>query len=524
MPAMRAHLRVLAVVSMAIALVSTSAAAIGPDRRGIDGTGSLAVTASGARLGAALGTVDLPRRAALLLDLLDGQASYLIVLDRQADLRGASRYADKAAKAQFVLDALRAAASETQPDLIALLEARGATVRPFVIVNALAVRGDLGSLLAAADFPHTAAIVPDSPAPSALPKPDGAARAARPAAPEWGVDAVRASAVWSLGYTGAGIVVGGQDTGVRWDHDALRSHYRGWDGSIADHDFNWHDAIHGPVPGSPPGNACGFDAPAPCDDYGHGTHTVGTAVGDDGAGNQIGVAPGAQWIACRNMDDGWGAPSTYLECFEWFLAPYPIGGTIADGDVSRAPHILNNSWSCPDYEGCLTGQEIISGVLAMRAAGILTVVSATNYGSSCSTIAQPPAIYAESFTVGAHDASGNPASFSSRGPVTVDGSNRLKPDLAAPGVGVRSALNGSTAAYGSLSGTSMAAPHVAGVAALLWDAAPYLIGDVDLTEWVLRLNAAPTYGIRNGNACRPPGRQRRRKHGCRKTQAGSQHE
>ena len=76
------------------------------------------------------------------------------------------------------------------------------------------------------------------------------------------------------------------------------------------------------------GGPCGNDSPAPCDAYGHGTHTMGTMVGDDGAGNQVGMAPGAQWIGCRNMDNaGNGTPARYIECFEFFLAPYPVGGS-----------------------------------------------------------------------------------------------------------------------------------------------------------------------------------------------------
>ncbi len=449
----------------------------------------------------ALARIDPADRAALLADwLVDGEVSFLIVLDRQADLRPAASLPGKEAKARFAFDALRAVAAQTQPDLIATLRARGAKAQPFVIVNAIGARGSLHSLIAAAEFSHTARIVADTPARADLPSAFGD----QPSAVEWGVSAINAPAVWSMGYTGTGIVVGGQDTGARWDHTALIDHYRGWNGSSAVHDFNWHDSIRANVPGSPPGNPCGFDARVPCDDTGHGTHTLGTAVGDDGAGNQIGVAPGAAWIACRNMDQGWGAPSTYLECFEWFLAPYPITGTIADGDPAKAPHIVTNSWSCPGYEGCVAGQEIISGVLAMRAAGILTVVAATNDGPDCSTINDPPAIYAQAFSVGAYDATGSIAWFSSRGPVIRDGSGRLKPDIAAPGVGVRSATHISTTSYASFSGTSMATPHVAGAAALLWNAAPYLIGQVDLTEWVLRLNATHALQSQNCGGDTPP--------------------
>ena len=448
-------------------------------------------TADAVRLPAWIAKIDPSDRAALIADaLLDGQASFLVILDRQADLRSVSALKGKAAKGRSVFDALREVAVETQPDLIASLQARGAIVRSFIIVNAISVHGNFDTLLTAAVSPRTARIVADKPVRADLPVPDirrPTADRRQPSAAEWGVSYIHAPAVWSLGYTGTGIVVGGQDTGVRWDHTYIVNQYRGWNGTNADHNFNWHDAIH-----STGGNPCGVNTSAPCDDLGHGTHTLGTLIGDDGAGNQVGVAPGAEWIACRNMDRGNGTPSTYLECFEWFLAPYPITGTIADGDPAKAPHIINNSWGCPDYEGCLTGQEIISGVQAMRAAGILTVVSAGNKGwSGCSTVVDAPAIYAESFSVGAHDSGGAIAGFSSRGPVTRDGSGRLKPDIAAPGVSVRSATNDSTTSYAWYDGTSMAGPHVAGAAALLWQAAPYLIGEVDLTEWVLRLNATP---------------------------------
>src|ERR1041385_8235242 len=118
---------------------------------------------------------------------------------------------------------------------------------------------------------------------------------------EPGVNYVNAPAVWALGYTGQGVVIAGADTGQRWTHNALKPHYRGWDGTTVDHDYNWHDSIHDST-----GNPCGNDSPFPCDDYFHGTHTTGTAIGDDGGSNQIGMAPGAKWIGCRNMDVGVG--------------------------------------------------------------------------------------------------------------------------------------------------------------------------------------------------------------------------
>ncbi len=152
-----------------------------------------------------------------------------------------------------------------------------------------------------------------------------------------------------MGYSGQGVVVGGQDTGYDWDHPALVGAYRGWDGSTVSHDYHWHDAIHGNDPHTSPGNPCGYDLPEPCDDRGHGTHTMGTVLGDDGGRNQIGVAPGAQWIGCRNMDRGYGQPATYLECFEFFLAPYPVGGRLHRAIPDLAPDVTNNSWTLPGF-------------------------------------------------------------------------------------------------------------------------------------------------------------------------------
>ena len=213
----------------------------------------------------------------------------------------------------------------------------------------------------------------------------------------------------------------------------------------------------------------------------------------------LGMAPGAQWIGCRNMNNGVGTPASYTACFEFMLAPYPQGGDkFNQGRPELAPHIINNSWGCPPSEGCDV-HALKQIVETVRAAGILVVASAGNNGSSCSTVRDPIGIYDASFTVGAHDSNGNIASFSSRGPVLSDGSGRGKPDISAPGVGTRSVgLTTATNPFNfndSKQGTSMAAPHVAGAAALLWSAAPELICDIDLTEHLLRKSATPVSTI-----------------------------
>jgi len=422
---------------------------------------------------------------------IGGETEFLVILTEQADLGAAANLPDREARLRYVYDALRETALRSQSPLRAELDGAGVDYHSFYIANLLMVKGDRALVTRLAARPDVARIAANPRVRQTLPQPQpGVARLLAPQGVEWGVHKINADDVWTLGYTGTNIVVAGQDTGYDWDHPALINQYRGWNGVTATHDYNWHDAIHTNDPHTPAGNPCGFDSPIPCDDHGHGTHTMGTIVGDDGADNQIGVAPGARWISCRNMEEGWGTPATYIECFEFFLAPYPIGGDpITDGLPSLAPHVINNSWTCPTSEGCDwdTLQTVVENV---RAAGIVVVASAGNDGyGGCETVRDPPAIYAAAFSVGATDSGDNIASFSSRGPVTRDSSNRPKPDVSAPGVSVRSSVPGG--GYGWKSGTSMAGPHVAGTVALLWSAAPHLVGDVDTTEWIIEHTARP---------------------------------
>jgi subtilisin family serine protease len=420
----------------------------------------------------------------------------LLVLREQAELAPAELVSVRTARVAFVHRTVHAVAAATQRSLDAALDALGIRHRGYAIVNAIAVADvtlDQLETLAARD--DVARVESDLPVRVTLPAPltpPGDAQAVRAGGIEWGVAKIEAPALWSLGHKGGGIVYATADTGVQWDHPALKARYRGWQATRgkARHAYSWWDAVHADVSGNGR-NSCGFSSPVPCDDSGHGTHVTGTGVGDDGQGNQIGVAPRAKWIACRNMEQGVGRPSQYIECFDFFLAPWDANGK--NPDPARAPHVISNSWSCtlgapPSGESCVP-KSLRSAVHAARAAGIFVVVSAGNDGPGCSTIVDPPAIYDASFTVGATDGSDALASFSSRGPVTSDGSGRAKPDLSAPGVHVRSAYPRDT--YTSMSGTSMAAPHVAGAVALLWSARPDLRGAVAATEQALRASANP---------------------------------
>ena len=426
----------------------------------------------------------------VLAKTADGQdAEFLVMLGDQADLSAAYGLETKEQKGRYVFNALRAKAENSQSSLLAWLDDRKVEHQSFYIVNAVLVKGSRELAMEIAARQDVASIAGNPEIRGVRPvdvSEEDILKAARSAAEapqdvEQGVSYIHAPEVWAAGFTGQGIVIAGQDTGVEWSHPALKSHYRGWDGTNANHDYNWHDSIHAD------NRNCTKDTVAPCDDDSHGTHTLGSALGSDGAANQIGVAPGAKFIACRNMNLGDGKPSTYLECIEWLLAPYPNGATSAQGDPTKAPDITTNSWTCPPSEGC-EPNTLKAALEAHRAAGILTVAAAGNSGSGCSTVKDPPGIYDAVYTVGAISGStGTIASFSSRGPVTIDGSNRLKPDITAPGVLVRSAIRGG--GYSLLSGTSMATPHVAGAVALLWSARPELRGKVDLTENILNESA-----------------------------------
>ena len=425
----------------------------------------------------------------------DGSAPFIVLMAEQADLSPAYRLRSKEEKGRYVFETLRATAERSQAGLVAELKNRGVALRSFYVVNALLVEGDLALATELAGRADVARLVANPTVQQPLPAVEIASPETAPEAIEWGVSNVNAPQVWSTyDVTGQGIVIAGQDTGVRWTHTALRNHYRGWNGSTADHNFHWWDAIHSDTGAT---NPCGINLSVPCDDHSHGTHTVGTIVGDDGGSNQIGVAPGAQWIACRNMESGIGSPTTYAECFQFFLAPTDLAGL--NPNPSLAPHVINNSWGCPPSEGCTeaTWGVIQSVQQSLRAAGVLVVASAGNSGTQgCGSINDPLAIFAESFAVGAYNSGNNIAGFSSRGPrdfTLIQG-----PDISAPGVNVRSATRGSDSSYANWEGTSMAGPHVAGVVALLWSAVPDMVGQVPATEQYLRETANKS---RVGTAC-----------------------
>jgi serine protease AprX len=433
-------------------------------------------------------------------DTANGQSGhFLVVLTEQADLSRAPSLATKLEKGQFVTETLRDTAARTQPAVTSQLDALGLSYRPYWIANLIAVEGDRAAVEAIAGNVAVARIEPNR-AFRGLPDPISEPEVVRdPNSPEWGLVRINADDVWALGYDGTGVTIANQDTGLDWDHPAIIDHYRGWNGSSADHNYHWWDAIHEEITIPNTGtNPCGLNLQAPCDDNNHGTHTVGTNVGDDGGANQIGVAPGAKVISCRNMESGNGRPNTYIECFQFFAAPTDLAGQ--NPNPALAPSVISNSWGCPlgaapGGEECVT-DSFLTVIQNLRDAGIMTVVSNGNSGSACNTTLAPPSYLDAATSVGSTTAADGVSGFSSRGPVLADGSNRIKPDIAAPGSSVRSSIPGG--GYASFSGTSMAAPHVAGAVALLIDAHPFLDGNVDAIEAALFGN---TFQLVQGQTC-----------------------
>lgn len=402
-------------------------------------------------------------------------ADFIVILKNQADLSTLPISGDPATRRQAVYQLLVNHADQTQVALREDLNARGVKYRPYYIVNSVEVSGDAWTawrLSQRADVDR----VLYSPELRRYYGPYEAEESttAKPNFPTWGVRYINADKVWNdLKVRGKGIVVAGSDSGVDWQHPALREQYRGKDGN---HTYNWFDPWQ--------------NQSAPYDESGHGTHTIGSVLGSGG----IGVAPEATWYACANLLRNYGSPAYYFDCMQFTLAPHPQGSDpFKTGRPDLGADISTNSWGCPPLEGC-DPRVLEPGVQALNAAGIFAVFAAGNEGPGCDSLESPPALYAESFVVGAIDATGNLTDFSSRGPNAMLPTERIGPDVLAPGAGVISAWpNGQ---YYVASGTSMATPHVAGVVALMWSANPALRGDVARTAQVLRDTVKPYAGAK----------------------------
>ena len=421
----------------------------------------------------------------------DSTADFLLVMTDQADVSAADNLTAKEAKGQYVFNTLSAFAEKSQKSVLEFLRSQKAPSQSFWVVNAIKSTGTLQLIQTLAQRQDVAQIQANSH--SSLNyftdnAPTNLNTVLDTATIPWGLIRIHADSVWAMGIRGQGAVVGGEDTGYDWTHPAIQKAYRGWDGKTANHNYNWHDAIHADT--SKHGNPCGYDITHPCDDQSHGTHTMGTMIGTDSATQHyIGVAPAARWIGARNMDSNNGTLGSYVEAFQWFIAPTDTLNHNPRPDLS--PDVINNSWYCAIEEGCNSTNFFIleKAMNNTRASGIVVVVSVGNAGPNCSSATGPPGFFAKAFSIGATSENDTIAGFSSRGPVTIDSSGRLKPDVSAPGVHViSSVLNHG---YASYSGTSMSGPHTVGTVALMISANPKLRGQVSVIEQIIKSTAKP---------------------------------
>jgi subtilisin family serine protease len=431
-------------------------------------TGLLIPTAQSASTAPrSLGKVD----ARVLYQLnTQGSASFWILLRQKADLSAAPSIRNWGARGAFVLHQLKSVANSSQRSLRAYLSAQHVSYQSFWIVNGIRVVGSEAPVLSSvAARPEVQRIVPTWQVPLDGGIPSAAPNAA--AAVEWGIKNIGANKVWKqFGDRGEGVVVASVDTGVQYNHPALVNQYRGnLGGGSFNHNYNWFDPSH----------VCSGTGATPCDNVGHGTHTMGTMVGLDGA-NKIGVAPKATWIAAKGCESTSCSDAGLLSAGQFILAPTKTDGTAPK--PKKRPDVVNNSWG-----GSPSDTFYQATVNAWVASGIFPQFSNGNSGPACGT-ASAPGDFVNTYSAGAYDINNTIASFSSRGPSVF--SSEIKPNIAAPGVNVRSSEPGST--YGNLSGTSMASPHVAGTVALLISANPALRGDINGIRSILDDSATNT--------------------------------
>ncbi|MGW7306723.1 S8 family peptidase [Streptomyces sp. NPDC054835] len=240
---------------------------------------------------------------------------------------------------------------------------------------------------------------------------------------------VHAPEAWAAGYDGTGTKVAVLDTGADAEHPDLKGRI------VASENFT---------------DSAGTD-----DRQGHGTHTISTVGGSGAAsgGKKKGVAPGAALLNGKVLNDyGSGATSWIIAGMEWAVA--------------QGADVVSMSLGNPSETDCTDPMSVAAEQLAQNE-GTLFVIAAGNSGPGNNTVSSPGCAVGV-LTVGATDRDDSTASFSSRGPAS-DAAHTLKPEIAAPGVGISAAAAGGRGvyAYQSMSGTSMATPHVAGAAAIV---------------------------------------------------------
>src|SRR5215475_1364954 len=315
--------------------------------------------------------VDQKIEAKVMTDLRqNARTTFYVVLSEQGNLSSATAIRNWRVRGESVVESLKEVAARTQRPILNFLANANADVTPFWIVNTIKVTtADEQLIRWLAAMPDVAMIKADQT--WRIPEPQPGLQEPTIQSVEWGVARVRAPEVWGqFGVQGKGIVIANIDTGVQFNHPALVAQYRGWlSGETFDHNYNWHD----------PSRGCGNPSLVPCDNIGHGTHTMGTSVGDDGGSNQIGVAPGAKWIAAKGCETNTCSDAALLSSGEWILAPTDLQGSNPRADLR--PNVVNNSWGNTDGSNLFYQ----ATVQAWVASGIFPAFSNGNSGPSCGT-------------------------------------------------------------------------------------------------------------------------------------------
>lgn len=356
----------------------------------------------------------------------------IITLREKPVLPPGLQTADRKTRRTLLINKFRETARTSQVGLKAYLSSQGSKGgKELWLINGMAAKLPAGLIALLANRSEVETIRLDAVVTAPAPANTTAATA------DWNLSMIKADALWALGYTGQGSIVASMDTGVDTGHQDLGPKWRGGTNS-------WFD---------PNGEHA-----TPADNNGHGTQTMGIAVGGSG----IGVAPGAQWIGVKIFNDaGLTNLSAIHQGFQWLLDP---DGNPATDD---APDVVNNSWGMFGSLGtCNT--EFLADIQVLTLADIATVFSSGNDGPNSNT-SLSPANYADNLSVGAVDATQTIANFSGRGPSACDGG--IYPRVVAPGVNIKTAdltFGGIFPnAYLTVSGTSFAAAHVSGALALL---------------------------------------------------------
>jgi serine protease AprX len=404
---------------------------------------ALATNQAGSERSQSLAKIDLILQRTMSTAPAGNLISVIVTLKDQADFAALDRL-DKRARQKEAITALRSRARASQGRLQALLETRRAEKRvdritAFWVFNGFSVTATPEVIQELAAQPDVLKITPDDI--SIVPAAPLAANA-----PEQNLSIINAPALWQLGFYGQGVVVANMDTGVDVTHPDLANRWRGGSNS-------WFDPY-------------GQHPTTPTDQSGHGTWTMGVMVAGDAGGSSIGMAPQARWIAVKIFNDAGSSTATAIHLgFQWLLDPD------SNPNTADAPQVVNASWTF-SVPGC--NLEFQPDLQALRAAGILPVFAAGNYGPGSLT-SRSPANYPEAFAVGATNNTDQIYAYSSRGPSACGELTTIYPEIVAPGVNINSTdLFGGY--YGN-SGTSLSAPHAAGALALLLSAYPNLTAD-----------------------------------------------